>query len=111
MKKIVYGHPLHFIAQSCQFKNIRKKDRAGIGPPVLWPGASFSLSPIISSSSLSLPGFGIPALEHNGVYVVYLLDYGFCGAVRDLSVRPWGIIRRFSSIPPAAGHADLGILC
>jgi len=79
MKKIL-GAVGHFIAQTCQFKNIRKKDRAGIGHLfMMWAFCSLSrtISFLLSSRPVSVSRkwkqFSLRGL---------LLDHGFCRSVR-----------------------------
>jgi len=76
-----------------------EKDRAGIGHLFMAWGFLFFITYYFFFIIIA-SGFGIPALEHNGVYVVYCWIMDFCGAVRELSVRPGALSAGFSSIPP-----------
>jgi hypothetical protein len=92
--KQVFLAIIHVIVQECQFKNIRKKDRAGIAHLfMVWGFLLFvlyyALFIVISY------GFGITeAMESNAFYTVYcwIMDivapFVFIGAL-------WGIIRRY----------------
>ncbi len=84
----------HMIVQVCQFKNIRKVDRAGIGHLFMVWGfllfVTYYFFFIVIAS-----GFGISeTMEHNAVYTIYcwVMDiaapFVFIGAL-------WGIIRRY----------------
>jgi Fe-S oxidoreductase len=84
---------VHFIIQSCQFKNIRKKDRAGIGHLFMAWGFLFFITYYFFFIIIA-SGFGIPALEHNGVYVVYCWIMDFVAPFVIIGAA-WGIIRRF----------------
>ncbi|MDO9334559.1 MAG: (Fe-S)-binding protein [Dehalococcoidales bacterium] len=88
----------HMIIQECQFKNIRKKDRAGIGHLFMVWGfllfVTYYFFFIVIAS-----GFGISeTMEHNAIYTIYcwVMDiaapFVFIGAV-------WGIIRRYFFLP------------
>ena len=87
------GAVVHFITQTCQFKNIRKQDRAGIGHLFMAWGFLFFVTYYVLFIVIA-SGFGIPAMEHNAFYVVYcwIMDivapFVLIGAA-------WGIIRRF----------------
>jgi Fe-S oxidoreductase len=92
MKKIL-GAIVHFVAQTCQFKNIRRKDRAGIGHLfMMWGflffGTYYVLFIVIAS------GFGAPGMEHNAFYVVYCWIMDFVAPFVLIGAL-WGIIRRF----------------
>jgi Fe-S oxidoreductase len=84
----------HMVVQVCQFKNIRKVDRAGIGHLfMVWGFFIFIIYYFFFIIIAS--GFGISeTMEHNAVYVVYcwIMDiaapFVFAGAL-------WGIIRRY----------------
>ncbi|MDD5288600.1 MAG: (Fe-S)-binding protein [Dehalococcoidales bacterium] len=84
----------HFVAQECQFKNIRKKDRAGIGHLFMMWGFLFFVTYYVLFIVVA-SGFGISdTMEHNAFYAVYcwIMDivapFVFIGAL-------WGILRRF----------------
>jgi Fe-S oxidoreductase len=84
---------VHFIAQTCQFKNIRRQDRAGIGHLFMMWGFLFFVTYYFFFIIIA-SGFGIPQMENNAVYAVYcwIMDivapFVVIGAL-------WGIIRRF----------------
>jgi Fe-S oxidoreductase len=84
---------VHFIIQSCQFKNIRKKDRAGIGHLFMAWGFLFFITYYFFFIIIA-SGFGIPAMEHNGVYVVYCWIMDFVAPFVIIGAA-WGLIRRF----------------
>ena len=84
---------VHFIIQSCQFKNIRKKDRAGIGHLFMAWGFLFFITYYFFFIIIA-SGFGIPAMEHNAVYVVYCWIMDFVAPFVVIGAL-WGIIRRF----------------
>jgi Fe-S oxidoreductase len=88
---------VHFIIQSCQFKNIRKQDRAGIGHLFMAWGFLFFITYYFFFIIIA-SGFGIPALEHNSVYVVYCWIMDFVAPFVIIGAA-WGIIRRFFSHP------------
>jgi len=84
----------HLIVQVCQFKNIRKVDRAGIGHLFMVWGfllfVTYYFFFIVVAS-----GFGLSeTMEHNAVYTIYcwVMDiaapFVFIGAL-------WGIVRRY----------------
>jgi Fe-S oxidoreductase len=92
--KRTFGAIGHMIVQVCQFKNISKVDRAGIGHLFMVWGfllfVTYYFFFIVIAS-----GFGIAeTMEHNTVYTVYcwIMDiaapFVFIGAL-------WGIIRRY----------------
>ncbi|HEX9897528.1 MAG TPA: (Fe-S)-binding protein [Dehalococcoidales bacterium] len=84
----------HMIVQECQFKNIRKKDRAGIGHLFMVWGFLLFVTYYFFFIVIAF-GFGISeTMEHNAIYAVYcwVMDiaapFVFIGAL-------WGIIRRY----------------
>jgi Fe-S oxidoreductase len=92
MKKIL-GAIGHFIAQTCQFKNIRKKDRAGIGHLFMMWGFLFFVTYYFFFIVIA-SGFGLPQMENSTVYAVYCWIMDFV-APFVLIGAAWGIIRRF----------------
>jgi len=92
MKKSI-GAIFHFIGQTCQFKNIRKKDRAGIGHLFMAWGFLFFVTYYLLFIVIA-SGFGLPAMENNKFYVVYCWIMDFV-APFVLIGAAWGIIRRF----------------
>ncbi len=93
MIKKSFDAVVHFITQTCQFKNIRKQDRAGIGHLFMMWGFLFFVTYYFFFIIIA-SGFGLPAMENNSVYAVYcwIMDivapFVVIGAL-------WGIIRRF----------------
>jgi len=91
--KKLSGAIVHFITQTCQFKNIRKQDRAGIGHLFMMWGFLFFVTYYFFFIIIA-SGFGLPGMENNSVYAVYcwIMDivapFVLIGAL-------WGIIRRF----------------
>jgi len=84
----------HVIVQECQFKNITRKDRAGIGHLFMVWGFLLFVTYYFLFIVLSF-GFGLAdAMEHNLFYAVYcwIMDiaapFVFIGAL-------WGILRRY----------------
>ena len=92
MKKIL-GAVGHFIAQTCQFKNIRKKDRAGIGHLFMMWGFLFFVTYYFFFIIIA-SGFGVPQMENCSVYVVYCWIMDFVAPFVLIGAL-WGIIRRF----------------
>ena len=60
MMKKIFGAIVHFVAQTCQFKNIRKKDRAGIGHLFMMWGFLFFVTYYLLFIVIA-SGFGVPA--------------------------------------------------
>jgi len=93
MIKKSFDAVVHFITQTCQFKNIRKQDRAGIGHLFMMWGFLFFVTYYFFFIIIA-SGFGLPTMENNSVYAVYcwIMDivapFVVIGAL-------WGIIRRF----------------
>lgn len=88
----------HVIVQECQFKNIRKKDRAGIGHLFMVWGFLLFVTYYFFFIVIAY-GFGISeTMEHNAIYTIYcwVMDiaapFVFIGAL-------WGIIRRYFFLP------------
>ena len=92
LKKSI-GAVFHFIGQTCQFKNIRKKDRAGIGHIFMAWGFLFFVTYYLLFIVIA-SGFGVPSMEHNGFYVVYCWIMDFVAPFVVIGAA-WGIIRRF----------------
>jgi len=107
-----YVHPLrrtmaaigHLIWQQCQFKNLTKRDRAGVGHMLMVWGfllfITYYFFFIIISS-----GFGISSfMEHNVVYAGYTWVMDIVAPFIMLGAL-WGIIRRYVIRPPRLeGH-------
>jgi Fe-S oxidoreductase len=88
-----------FIVQQCQFKNLTRQDRAGLGHVFMFWGfllfATFYFFFIIIGF-----GFGISeALEHNPIYVVYTWVMDLVAPFIMLGAL-WGILRRYLVRPP-----------
>jgi len=88
----------HFIVQECQFKNIRKKDRAGIGHLFMAWGfllfVTYYFFFIVIAS-----GFGISEfMEHNAIYSVYAWVMDIAAPFVVIGAA-WGIIRRYLFSP------------
>jgi Fe-S oxidoreductase len=88
----------HLIVQECQFKNIRKKDRAGIGHLFMVWGFLLFVTYYLFFIVISY-GFGLTEhMEGNAVYTIYcwIMDiaapFVFLGAL-------WGILRRYITKP------------
>jgi len=84
----------HLIIQECQFKNIRRKDRAGIGHLFMVWGFLLFVTYYFFFIIIAF-GFGISEqMESNAIYTIYcwvmdiVAPFIFIGAL-------WGIIRRF----------------
>jgi Fe-S oxidoreductase len=92
MKKIL-GAIGHFIAQTCQFKNIRKKDRAGIGHLFMMWGFLFFVTYYFFFIIIA-SGFGVPQMENSSVYVIYCWIMDFVAPFVLIGAL-WGLIRRF----------------
>jgi len=92
MKKIL-GAIGHFIAQTCQFKNIRKKDRAGIGHLFMMWGFLFFVTYYFFFIIIA-SGFGVPQMENSSVYVIYCWIMDFVAPFFLIGAL-WGLIRRF----------------
>jgi Fe-S oxidoreductase len=92
MKKS-FAAVIHFITQTCQFKNIRKQDRAGIGHLFMMWGFLFFVTYYFFFIIIA-SGFGISGMEHNSVYVVYCWIMDFVAPFVVIGAL-WGIIRRF----------------
>jgi len=92
--KRILGAIGHMIVQVCQFKNIRKVDRAGIGHLFMVWGFLLFITYYFFFIVIA-SGFGISeTMEHNALYTIYcwVMDiaapFVFIGAL-------WGIIRRY----------------
>ena len=92
MKKIL-GAIGHFIAQTCQFKNIRKKDRAGIGHLFMMWGFLFFVTYYFFFIIIA-SGFGVPQMENSSVYVIYCWIMDFVAPFVLIGAL-LGLIRRF----------------
>lgn len=84
----------HLIVQECQFKNIRRQDRAGIGHLFMVWGfllfVTYYFFFIVIAS-----GFGISAvMEHNAVYTIYCWVMDIAAPFVVIGAG-WGIIRRY----------------
>lgn len=94
----------HLIAQQCQFKNLTRKDRAGVGHMLMVWGfllfITYYFFFIIIGS-----GFGISdVIEHSVVYGVYTWVMDIVAPFIMLGAL-WGIFRRFIIRPPRLeGH-------
>ncbi len=94
----------HLIWQQCQFKNLTKKDRAGLGHMLMAWGfllfVTYYFFFIIVGS-----GFGISdVMEHNPVYSVYTWVMDIVAPFIMLGAL-WGIVRRYIIRPPRLeGH-------
>ena len=94
----------HLIAQQCQFKNLTRKDRAGVGHMLMVWGfllfITYYFFFIIIGS-----GFGISdVIEHSAVYGVYTWVMDIVAPFIMLGAL-WGIFRRFIIRPPRLeGH-------
>jgi len=94
----------HLIAQQCQFKNLTRKDRAGLGHIFMAWGfllfVTYYFFFIIIGS-----GFGVSAaVEHNPIYVIYTWIMDIVAPFIMLGAL-WGIIRRYIIRPPRLeGH-------
>ena len=94
----------HLIAQQCQFKNLTRKDRAGVGHMLMVWGfllfITYYFFFIIIGS-----GFGISdVIEHSVVYGVYTWVMDIVAPFIMLGAL-WGISRRFIIRPPRLeGH-------
>jgi len=85
---------IHFVVQECQFKNIRKKDRAGVGHLFMAWGFLFFVTYYVLFIVIA-SGFGISeTMEHNAFYAVYCWIMDFA-APFVLVGALWGIGRRF----------------
>ena len=94
----------HLIAQQCQFKNLTRKDRAGVGHMLMVWGfllfITYYFFFIIIGS-----GFGISdVIEHSAVYGIYTWVLDIVAPFIMLGAL-WGISRRFIIRPPRLeGH-------
>ena len=89
----------HLIAQQCQFKNLTRKDRAGIGHMLMaWGFLLFIVYYFFFIIIAS--GFGISdVMEHNPVYGIYTWIMDIVAPFIMLGAL-WGIIRRYIIRPP-----------
>ena len=87
------GAIFHFIGQTCQFKNIRKKDRAGIGHLFMAWGFLFFVTYYFFFIIIA-SGFGLPQMENNSVYAIYCWIMDIVAPFVVIGAA-WGIIRRF----------------
>jgi heterodisulfide reductase subunit C len=83
----------HFIAQKCQFKNIRKQDRAGIGHLFMMWGFLFFVTYYFFFIILA-SGFGLNGMENSSIYVVYCWLMDFVAPFVIIGAA-WGLIRRY----------------
>ena len=94
----------HLIAQQCQFKNLTRKDRAGIGHMLMaWGFLLFIVYYFFFIIIAS--GFGISdVMEHNPVYGIYTWVMDIVAPFIMLGAL-WGITRRYIIRPPRLeGH-------
>ena len=94
----------HLIAQQCQFKNLTRKDRAGLGHIFMVWGfllfITYYFFFIIVGSGFGISDF----MEHNAVYIVYTWIMDIVAPFIMLGAL-WGIIRRYIIRPPRLeGH-------
>ena len=94
----------HLIAQQCQFKNLTRKDRAGLGHILMAWGfllfVTYYFFFIIVGSGFGISDF----MEHNAVYSVYTWIMDIVAPFIMLGAL-WGIIRRYVIRPPRLeGH-------
>ncbi|MBC8476989.1 MAG: hypothetical protein H8D49_01460, partial [Dehalococcoidia bacterium] len=94
----------HLIAQQCQFKNLTRKDRAGIGHMLMAWGFLLFIVYYFFFIIIAF-GFGVSdVMEHNPVYVVYTWIMDIVAPFIMLGAL-WGIIRRYIIKPPRLeGH-------
>jgi len=89
----------HVIWQQCQFKNLTRKDRAGLGHMFMVWGfllfATYYFFFIIISSGFGISDF----MEHNLAYAVYTWVMDIVAPFIMLGAL-WGIVRRYIIRPP-----------
>jgi len=95
---------VHLIAQQCQFKNLTRKDRAGLGHMLMAWGFLLFITYYFFFIILG-SGFGISdVIEHNPVYVIYTWIMDIVAPFIMLGAL-WGIVRRYIIRPPRLkGH-------
>lgn len=95
---------INLVAQQCQFKNLTRKDRAGVGHMLMVWGfllfITYYFFFIIVGSGFGISDF----MEHNAVYSVYTWIMDIVAPFIMLGAL-WGIIRRYVIRPPRLeGH-------
>ena len=84
----------HFIIQECQFKNLNRRDRAGLGHVLMAWGFLFFATYYFFFIIIGF-GFGISeSIENNVIYVIYTWIMDLVAPLIMLGAL-WGILRRY----------------